>query len=74
MPGPIPADELRERRVGTAADLTGALLAARAGLDMVHVPYRRGAPATTDLLAGQVQMYFGNASELCPTPTTTRSG
>jgi tripartite-type tricarboxylate transporter receptor subunit TctC len=33
---------------------------------MVHVPYRGGAPATTDLLAGQVQMYFGNASELLP--------
>ena len=51
---------------GTAGHLTGALLAARAGLDMVHIPYKGGLPAVTDLLAGQVQMYFGNASELLP--------
>jgi tripartite-type tricarboxylate transporter receptor subunit TctC len=51
---------------GTAGHLTAALLAARAGLDMVHIPYKGGLPAVTDLLAGQVQMYFGNASELLP--------
>jgi tripartite-type tricarboxylate transporter receptor subunit TctC len=51
---------------GTAGHLAGALLAARAGLDMVHIPYKGGAPAVTDLIAGQVQMYFGNASELLP--------
>jgi tripartite-type tricarboxylate transporter receptor subunit TctC len=29
-----------------------------AGVDMVHVPYRGGGPALTDLLGGQMQVYF----------------
>jgi tripartite-type tricarboxylate transporter receptor subunit TctC len=33
---------------------------------MAHVPYKGGAPAVADLVGGQVQMYFGNASELLP--------
>jgi tripartite-type tricarboxylate transporter receptor subunit TctC len=52
--------------VGSIGHLSGALLVARAGLDAVHVPFRGGAPALQALLAGQVDMYFGNASELIP--------
>jgi tripartite-type tricarboxylate transporter receptor subunit TctC len=49
---------------GTIGHLSGALFVSRAGLEMTHVPYKGGAPAIADLVAGQVQMYFGNASEL----------
>jgi tripartite-type tricarboxylate transporter receptor subunit TctC len=51
---------------GTVAHLTTALFLQRAGLEMVHVPYRGGALALNDLLAGQVPMYFGNMAELLP--------
>jgi tripartite-type tricarboxylate transporter receptor subunit TctC len=51
---------------GTVAHLTMALFLSRAGLDMVHVPYRGGAPALADLLAGQVPLYFGNLAEILP--------
>jgi tripartite-type tricarboxylate transporter receptor subunit TctC len=41
---------------GTSLHLAGALFCARAGIEMVHVPYRGGAPAATDLIAGKIQM------------------
>ena len=49
---------------GTIGHLSGALFVSRADLKMTHVPYKGGAPAVADLVAGVVQMYFGNASEL----------
>lgn len=52
--------------VGTVGHLVSALFAARAGLVMTHVPYKGGSQSLADLLAGQVQMYFGNSSELLP--------
>jgi len=51
---------------GSVSHLSGALFVHRAGLDMAHISYKGGAPAVADLLAGQVQMYFGNQSELAP--------
>jgi tripartite-type tricarboxylate transporter receptor subunit TctC len=43
---------------GTSAHLAGALFAERAGLQVVHVPYRGASPAVTDLLGGQIQFMF----------------
>jgi tripartite-type tricarboxylate transporter receptor subunit TctC len=50
--------------VGGNIHLNTALFVARAGLDMVAVPYKSGAPAMGALAAGEVEMYFGNASEV----------
>ncbi len=45
---------------GTTVHLSGALFAAMAQIDILHVPYRGSAPATQDLLADQVDMIFDN--------------
>jgi tripartite-type tricarboxylate transporter receptor subunit TctC len=44
--------------VGTTPHLAGELFRMLAGVDIQHIPYRGAAPALTDLLAGQVQIYF----------------
>ena len=51
---------------GSVSHLSAALFVKRAELEMTHISYKGGAPAVTDLLAGNVQMYFGNFSELYP--------
>jgi tripartite-type tricarboxylate transporter receptor subunit TctC len=43
---------------GSAPHLYGELFKAMTGIDMLHVPYRGGGPALTDLLSGRVQVYF----------------
>jgi tripartite-type tricarboxylate transporter receptor subunit TctC len=43
---------------GSASHLAGELFKMMAGINMVHVPYRGGAPMVTDLIAGQVQVAF----------------
>ena len=57
-------DKLTKRRAASArrAHLAGELFKMMAGIRMVLVPYRGGAPAVTDLLVGQVQVYFGPIS------------
>src|SRR3954470_866104 len=48
------------------APLAPVLLFARAGVDVVMIPAKGGPQAMSDLMAGQVDFYFGNASELLP--------
>src|SRR5262249_35393878 len=43
---------------GATSHLSGELFKMMAGVDMVHLPYRGKGPALTDLLGGQVQVYF----------------
>jgi tripartite-type tricarboxylate transporter receptor subunit TctC len=51
---------------GTTHHLAGELLKSQAGIDMVHVPYRGGAPAMVDLLAGQIPVVFATLSTVVP--------
>jgi tripartite-type tricarboxylate transporter receptor subunit TctC len=43
---------------GSTPHVAGELFKMMTGLDLVHVPYRGGAPAMTDLISGQVQVMF----------------
>src|SRR5262249_47133827 len=45
---------------GSTIHMSGELFKMMAGINMVHVPYRGGAPALTDLMGGQVQVMFDN--------------
>ena len=47
---------------GSQHQLTMEMLKQRAGIDMVHVPYRGGAPATTATVAGEVAAMFAGTS------------
>src|SRR5262245_35140629 len=46
--------------IGSTPHVSAELFNMMSGIKMIHVPYRGGAPAISDLLGGQVQVLFGN--------------
>jgi tripartite-type tricarboxylate transporter receptor subunit TctC len=51
---------------GTILHLNGELFAAKTGTELLHVPYKGAVPASTDLLAGQVQAMFDSITNAAP--------
>ena len=51
---------------GTSNHLVGALLAKVAGIDIVHVPYKGGAPALTALLSGEIELQVSQPNTMAP--------
>ena len=52
--------------IGVLPHLIGEMFKARAGIDIVHVPYKGGGPSITDVVAGNVQMTFEGTAVLLP--------
>ncbi|MEN9560562.1 MAG: hypothetical protein RLZZ502_1773 [Pseudomonadota bacterium] len=50
----------------TASHLVSEFLSIDNKIDMLHIPYKGGAPAIADVLAGNIGFYFGNASTTLP--------
>jgi tripartite-type tricarboxylate transporter receptor subunit TctC len=48
--------------VGSSAHLAGELFSQATGIQMLHVPYKGGAPAQTDLLGGNLQLFWGTTA------------
>ena len=51
---------------GTPPHMTGELFKAYTGVNILHIPYKGGAPAIVDLVAGQIPMMFDNVPPLLP--------
>jgi tripartite-type tricarboxylate transporter receptor subunit TctC len=51
---------------GTAQHMTGELFKSRAGVDLVHVPYKGSGPGMTDLLGGQVPLMVDSLASALP--------
>jgi tripartite-type tricarboxylate transporter receptor subunit TctC len=52
--------------IGVLPHLIGEMFKSRAGIDIVHVPYKGGGPSINDVVAGNVQMTFEGTSVLLP--------
>jgi tripartite-type tricarboxylate transporter receptor subunit TctC len=52
--------------IGAASHLSGELFKSKAGVDLVHVPYKGTGQALTDLLAGHIQMMFAPVQTVAP--------
>ncbi len=73
-PARTPADVIAQMRqadgdysagssgIGSLQHLALELFLRAANVKANHIPYRGGAPATTDLIAGQIKLYFGNVN------------
>jgi tripartite-type tricarboxylate transporter receptor subunit TctC len=48
--------------IGSVNHMCGELFKMMAGINLAHVPYRGGAPALTDLLGGQIQVFFATTA------------
>ncbi len=51
---------------GTSIHMSAEMFKAMTGIDMAHVPYKGAAPAMTDLIGGQVQLMFADATSVIP--------
>jgi len=51
---------------GSAQHLAGELFRQKAGIEMVHIPYKGGGPALNDVIGGQVPVFFGNMASTLP--------
>ena len=51
---------------GTSTHLSGELFKSMTGCNMVHIPYKGAGPVLTDLIGGQVQVFFDNEPSISP--------
>lgn len=51
---------------GTSAHLAGEMFVNLAKVELMHIPYRGAGPAITDLLGGQIDLFFGTAAAVSP--------
>jgi tripartite-type tricarboxylate transporter receptor subunit TctC len=51
---------------GTSVHMSAEMFKAMTGIEMVHIPYKGVAPAMTDLISGQIQLIFSDATSAIP--------